>query len=351
MAFRQGRSDEALASARNALLLGTADRETALLTIRLAIERGVPTPEILALLKGMSSAGFWEACKSCDRPDLFQALLDQSTASDGAISYKLVRPLTVAATRVENFSAARSIVIKGFEAFLKADRKADSGMRGSLGPAGLTALEDAAETLNAAGIRFFAAAGTALGIVREGAPLKHDVDIDIGIFEEDFDRQRLTDIFLIDPRFWPDAPHDKSPKIGLKHKSGASIDLFLFRKEGDAYYHDGVFVRWRNDIFELEPRKVGRATVKIPANADHYLTENYGDWRVPDKTFDAFVSGPNREITWPDYYGVHLLRAAFIAYTNGNMEKFHYMADQVQQDTSIPPAEKAFIGRIVEMAS
>ncbi|HEX4239796.1 MAG TPA: hypothetical protein VHZ53_00180 [Steroidobacteraceae bacterium] len=33
--------------------------------------------------------------------------------------------------------------------------------------------------------------------------------------------------------------------------------------------------------------------VQGPADADRYLTENYGDWRVPVKTFSATTGTPN----------------------------------------------------------
>jgi hypothetical protein len=59
-------------------------------------------------------------------------------------------------------------------------------------------------------------------------------------------------------------------------------------------------------------REIRGVSVPLPADADRYLTENYGDWRTPRPAFDAFTDdAPNLEVTWPEYQRLHLLRRAY----------------------------------------
>src|SRR5690606_13436103 len=111
-----------------------------------------------------------------------------------------------------------------------------------------TAIEDICQALDAASVPFFFAAGTVLGLVRDGRPLSTDGDVDVGIMEHDWDRDALISIFARHPRFDLDL-HPQSSKIGLRHRGGAPIDIFRFYHEGELVWHDGVFVRWHNSPF------------------------------------------------------------------------------------------------------
>src|SRR5690606_10049917 len=171
-------------------------------------------------------------------------------------------------------------------------------------------IRDLRRVLDRARIPFFFAAGTALGLVREGRPLGADGDIDVGIFDADWDRNALIDLFTADPMFDLDL-HPQTEKVGLRHRGGAPVDIFRFYEKDGRIWHDGVFVRWHNSPFQVRRRRVGGMDLPLPADVDRYLTENYGDWRVPRPRFDAFTDAPNVEITWPEYHRVHLLRRAY----------------------------------------
>ena len=60
---------------------------------------------------------------------------------------------------------------------------------------------DIVTLLNKNDIPHFAAAGTCLGIVREGKPLKHDQDIDIGIMDQDWDPKKLIEVIKNNDKF------------------------------------------------------------------------------------------------------------------------------------------------------
>jgi hypothetical protein len=161
-------------------------------------------------------------------------------------------------------------------------------------------------------VPYFFVAGTALGLVREGRPLGTDNDIDVGVYDADWDRAALIDLFTRHPRFDLDL-HPQTQRVGLRHRGGAPVDIFRFYPEDGQIWHDGVFVRWSNSPFEVVRRRIGGLEVPLPADSDRYLTENYGDgWRTPWPGFDAFTDdAPNVEITWPEYHRLHLLRRGY----------------------------------------
>src|SRR5690606_14531053 len=63
------------------------------------------------------------------------------------------------------------------------------------------AMLDLNRVLDAAGVPYFFAAGTVLGLIREGGPLPGDDDIDVGVLDRDWDRDALEDLFRKDPQF------------------------------------------------------------------------------------------------------------------------------------------------------
>ncbi|ECQ2959801.1 hypothetical protein FZ438_08880, partial [Campylobacter jejuni] len=44
---------------------------------------------------------------------------------------------------------------------------------------------------------------------------------------------------------------------------------------------------------------------------DRYLSENYGDWRIPKKNFDNILDTPNAVIFNEQEYKLHLYRSFF----------------------------------------
>lgn len=261
----------------------------------------------------------WSFCKACkteaDLVGIFDAL-----APTGTLPAKYIRPYGNAALRAECFDLGR-------EQFLRAIQNAAENpplkttSAKSIGDAGSQALVDIVRLLNKGSVPHFAAAGTCLGMVREGRPLPHDNDIDIGIMEENFNQKALLALTEASPLFISSQPHPKSPKIGLKHINGAEIDLFKFYEEDGQIWHNGVFVRWGNSPFSYETVSLKGTDITIPAGKN-YLVENYGtEWYRPDALFDAFLNGPNREVIWGEYYAAHMLRTINLTLRRGNVAK------------------------------
>ena len=161
--------------------------------------------------------------------------------------------------------------------------------------------------------KWFVISGTFLGLIREGGFLKHDYDIDFGIFYEDllFDEivnkiQNSEDFvirkidYLYEGVFKNDSFISKNEKkpvlLKIIHKTGLNIDLFIHYRDGNIIWHGSSYHRWENKIFNLKTYLLNDLEVFGPHNSDLYLTENYGDWRTPVTNFHFNTGTPNLSI-------------------------------------------------------
>lgn len=268
-----------------------------------------------------SSEVLWSVCKECSSSEQYQRLQaawdERVPGPDGLL--RGVRPLSLAAARSGRLDAAMDLYRRAIRLIGAGSRQPGRVPETRLqGRGAWSAIEDLRHTLDGAGIRFFFAAGTALGLVRQGRPLSADSDIDVGIFDTDWDRAALIDVFIRDPRFDLDL-HPQTRKVSLRHRGGSPVDVFRFYAEAGRIWHDGVFVRWHNTPFKATRREVRGLALPLPDDTGTYLQENYGDWRTPDPGFDAFTGdAPNLELTWPEYQRLHYMRRAYKRLTGGD---------------------------------
>jgi tetratricopeptide (TPR) repeat protein len=276
------------------------DRAEAEHTAVAAVRRFPLVPEVM-----------WQVALACDNDSQYGRVEAawQESVSEPALLLRVVRQLGVAAARAGQLDAALSWYRRAIEVLLTSGGRAPQPAVTRLGGLGARqAIRDLCRVLDRAGVPFFFAAGTALGLVREGRPLGADGDIDVGLFEADWDRERLIALFARDPQFDLDL-HPQSDKVGLRHRGGSPVDIFRFYRQDGRLWHDGVFVRWHNSPFRVARRRVGGADLPLPEEPDRYLTESYGDWRRPFPGFDAFTDdAPNLVVTWSEYQRMHLIR-------------------------------------------
>lgn len=166
------------------------------------------------------------------------------------------------------------------------------------------ALLDLRTDLSSAKIEFFLISGTLLGCVREGGILGHDKDIDVGVLEGR-DPVAIRAALLRTGRFMV-LPIISPRLLRVKHINGVMIDIFIHWEEDGRLWHEGQKTRWWNTPFNpIEVDFLGERFL-VPDDADLYLTENYGDWRVPVHDFETFCDTPNmvmsneQELLW--YY-------------------------------------------------
>ena len=315
-----GRDEQAYASAAHARLLEPSSAQAVHRTVKYGY-RVLPHAEAdtaaVAAIRRMprTSMVLWAIAKLCDSPEQYARLRQtwESAVSEPADLRYAVRQLSTAAARAGEIDEAIELYLRVIAMMRDKQVPQEPANETRLGGLGAwSAIEDLHSVLEGMGVRYFFAAGTALGLVREGRPLSADGDIDVGIFEEDYDPEELKRVFAAHPKFDFDEVHPKTKKVGLRHRGGSPVDLFRFYRDGDRMWHDAVFVRWGNLPFELQRLDLRGMKLPVPAEEDRYLTENYGDWRTPNAAFDAFTDeAPNMEPTWPEYLRLHHVRRAY----------------------------------------
>lgn len=232
--------------------------------------------------------------------------------ADGQNSEALDGYLVAGAVRAREYEFARAVLENSVRRRLNSGRRScPSQKRADLSMLlGQRALLDLQFVLGRADIPFFLVSGTFLGCVREGRLLGHDKDIDVGVWD-DVAPARVVEAVKTSGSFLLHA--QRSPNtLRLSHLNGVAVDIFWHHREEASYWHGGVKVRWHNTPFTLTPRDFLGSSFLAPADADCYLTENYGDWRLPAKDFDCAYDTPNAEVVSWDEMTVHALRSLLL---------------------------------------
>lgn len=199
------------------------------------------------------------------------------------------------------------------------------------------ALKDVKNALESAGIPMFLVSGTLLGCVRNGGLLGHDHDIDIGVWD-DVSPERLIEVTSQAGMFHL-LPQRHKGCLRVKHLNGIAIDIFTHYREPTTYWHGGVKVRWHNVPFELASRKFLGQHYLIPADFDTYLTENYGDWRVAQHTFDSTLDTPNAEILCERELVIHAYQQCYRALLTGRLaliERYRKLLQELKEPDPLP---------------
>ncbi|WP_300381122.1 tetratricopeptide repeat protein [Henriciella sp.] len=158
------------------------------------------------------------------------------------------------------------------------------------------ALNEVCTILSAAGLVPFLAAGTLLGFIRNGQPLTHDRDIDIGVFADEAAPGiaaivRQHPALMLERRARPGERY-----FALTHK-GIGVDIFLYEKTARhalcGFSHHPGDIQWRFTDFRPIKSRFQGLTCHIPESPERYLTETYGpDWQIPDHGFASAISSP-----------------------------------------------------------
>ena len=173
-----------------------------------------------------------------------------------------------------------------------------------------SALLDFDDLCSVVGLRYFLVSGTFLGVVRDGAFIGHDHDIDVGVSENDLTESLIPDLsssenFVVtqvdyiclrqvDGNEVQYTLMEKPVIIRLAHKTGISIDVFIHFDDGDLVWHGSSVHRWDNMKFELKDYEFLGRSFKGATDFNRYLNENYGpDWRIPKADFNVNFDTPN----------------------------------------------------------
>ena len=166
---------------------------------------------------------------------------------------------------------------------------------------GLSMIESIHSELTKANASFFIDCGTLLGIVRDNKLIKHDRDMDFGIWFDDKFRPDDLDRVMLSLGFKKVSEGIFRQKIEeITYSKGViHVDFFNHTEEGDRsliylFYRDiekqypsnkhcSVIILKRAHITGLKTIEIDDMHLNIPENVETYLTSAYTeDWRNPN---------------------------------------------------------------------
>jgi len=186
------------------------------------------------------------------------------------------------------------------------------------------------------GLQPFLAAGTLLGFIRQGGPLAHDRDIDIGLMRANTDAAGPVDLI----RAHPDLILSRSARPGDRYVGltvdGIATDVFIFDLHPNGFvcgFSDlPGDIQWRHQPFGLRQVRFGEHVFRIPDPPAPYLAECYGpDWQVPDRGFASALSAPGLYQTDPHAVAYLALSRALKCLLAGDGTKAHALLRQCPQ--------------------
>lgn len=167
-------------------------------------------------------------------------------------------------------------------------------------------LKDTADALSNIGVRHFITDGTLLGYVRENDFIKHDQDIDFGVFKEDFDYNRLGELIeeMLRRGFNLNSllgNFNKYFELSFR-REGVKVDIFFFfhDPENEVYFFHAFQNGYRNGASDVityfYPDRLLKsmegvvwkdADIVIPTATKEYLEFKYGqEWTEPVVDWD-----------------------------------------------------------------
>ena len=186
------------------------------------------------------------------------------------------------------------------------------------------ALLNLKEMLDNSNIPFFLVSGTLLGCIRENKILPHDKDLDIGVFSEKINKERLIKTILYSG-FFEILPTRISEQVKLKHHNGTYIDIFIHNKKDEYIWHYAAKIKWFNTPFNLKKIKFLNTEFLVPENTDQYLIENYGqDWTVPKVDFDSNFDTPNAVISNQQEMQIFYVRMLAYKYLHNDINSLSF---------------------------
>ena len=212
--------------------------------------------------------------------------------------------------QVEAYQSFLTYVVDDLKLFLPNGSSYTESFRTADMDAVVEGCAEVVDLLAKEGLEVFANSGTLLGLVREGAFLEHDNDIDLAVIleaqtEEDAAKEWIT---LCDKLIAKGIAQSRSEwsKVTLKLDaiSGFGVDLFpaWISAEDDVYVYPHTYGNLtRSQVFPFKTH--GDTGLKMPSDSKAMVASNYGeDWRIPNEgwtfgwpaaneKFSGFING------------------------------------------------------------
>lgn len=148
-------------------------------------------------------------------------------------------------------------------------------------------LDTARRILDDLKIPYFLSNGTLLGCIRDGDLIKHDTDVDLGVFCEDIrGKEDLLRQKFLDKGFHVFGEYGTiEDGFEFSFKRINKLDIFIYYKEGDkrtmSVYTSNGRLKYVYDDFHTIPYTFLGEPVYVPDNYESYLIAQYGDWKTP----------------------------------------------------------------------
>ncbi len=193
---------------------------------------------------------------------------------------------------------------------------------------GIPVLKELDEILTQNQIRYSITYGSLLGAIRDGAPIKHDLDFDICMWANEYsaDLQHMLQnhAFKLKRRILVD--NGASGREETYHKNGVDIDFFYIYSDADSSTYSCCFKAFPDCVtFEnsmktygyLQVRRlqipVSSTTIRVPFanievsamdNYEEFLKICYGpDYMTPDPNYRP-MDGDNIRFLWTEKKGI-----------------------------------------------
>lgn len=152
-------------------------------------------------------------------------------------------------------------------------------------------LKNITSLVESAGIPYWLDGGALLGLVRSGALIPHDYDLDIGVFVESQPQIEALRQAFIDLGHAPGKMTSRYLKVSLHSGNPIFCDICFWYPEADqqnlSFNFNRGKVRFPKFFFEnLDSIDFEGIKLPIPRAVETYLEYSYGpNWRTPIKSF------------------------------------------------------------------
>lgn len=205
----------------------------------------------------------------------------QLKLKDNTIVYKFARKMYQPLKNINNYKRKRNLLKNGYKI-----------------------LDDVNILLNSSDMNAFCAYGTLLGFIREGGIISHDLDLDMGIIDDEYFSWDKLDSLMHKIGFEVKRYFMYKGCISEKTyiRDNVTIDFFKFTKKekymlGYIYFRD-LKIPYINDndysvriskvpiINKINLTRINNINVLLPENSIEFIENVYGNnWKYPDPNF------------------------------------------------------------------
>lgn len=157
----------------------------------------------------------------------------------------------------------------------------------SLSPMPAHAPEVLREGVDKLKMPYWLTTGTLLGLYRDKRLIPHDTDLDVAVMGYDHVWADLITQLLGFQVIRIVINHNKVQQIAFKRRE-VIFDVFVYWPRENAlmwdnYGESGRLEIAHEELVDMQTLQTEYGTFKVPRNVNRYLTDLYGNWKVPSK--------------------------------------------------------------------